>query len=279
MEHKIETAKARIAEFCTGKRVLCAFSGGKDSQTCYQLLKETGVPFVAQYSITRLDPPELLDFIRTNYPDVTFRRDYATSLVAEIKYRGLPNRWNRWCCASKHLASKDFDISVVGIRAAESPRRRDTWRMFGRKTDGTHYICPIIDWTAEDVWTFLRSRNVPHCRLYDEGMSRIGCACCPLAPNHIREQAERWPRIANALRIGFERHWRSVVRRGGVTRRGKRFKMLDDFKSSSDAFEYWLSHGSVVKLAADEESPCAFAGTGYSESDTIHDDDAWLEIS
>ena len=43
LDHKINTAKARLLNFCAGKRVLCAFSGGKDSQTCHQLLKECGV--------------------------------------------------------------------------------------------------------------------------------------------------------------------------------------------------------------------------------------------
>lgn len=56
-------------------------------------------------------------------------------------------------------------------------------------------VSPIIHWTDADVWEFLNNVvEVPHCQLYDEGWSRIGCICCPMASvkNTIRD-IERWP--------------------------------------------------------------------------------------
>ena len=63
-ESKYEKSIRTLKSFCkspdgTWKKVLCAFSGGKDSQCCYHLLKDAEIPFVAQYSITRFKPPEL----------------------------------------------------------------------------------------------------------------------------------------------------------------------------------------------------------------------------
>lgn len=49
---------------------LC-FSGGKDSQVIYALAKMAGVKFHAYYNITTVDPPELVYFIRKEYPEVT----------------------------------------------------------------------------------------------------------------------------------------------------------------------------------------------------------------
>ena len=46
-----------------------AFSGGKDSVVLIELAKRSGVVFDAHYHITSADPPEVVHFIRSNYPD------------------------------------------------------------------------------------------------------------------------------------------------------------------------------------------------------------------
>lgn len=41
---------------------------------------------------------------------------------------------------------------------------------------------PIIEWSEHDVWEFLNNVvEVPHCELYDQGWTRIGCILCPMA--------------------------------------------------------------------------------------------------
>ena len=47
-----------------------AFSGGKDSIVLYHIAKLAGVKFHAEMQITTLDPPEVMHFIRKEYPDV-----------------------------------------------------------------------------------------------------------------------------------------------------------------------------------------------------------------
>ena len=272
---KVETALARIQTFCASKKTLVAFSGGKDSQCCYHLCQDAGVSFEAQYSITRFEPPELIQFIRENYSDVVFRRAYTMPLIDEIEYRGLPNRWMRWCCKAKHIKTPGYDITVVGVRAAESARRAANWRTFGRKRDGEWYVCPIFDWTDADVWEYLNSHHLPHCRLYDEGFRRIGCVCCPLAPSHMRSNAKRWAKSAAMLRLGNKRFWDRIVSEGGVTKRGIKYKCLEH-PSADAAFEWWLDHGTTMKDAATVDEPCLFAGSGFSESDGFKDEEEVL---
>lgn len=265
---KIETAIERLRFNCKNKKVLCAFSGGKDSQCCYHLLKDAGIQFHAQYSITRFEPPELMQFIRENYPDVTFRRAYRHSLVEEIGDIGLPNRWFRWCCKAKHTKTPGFDITVIGVRASESSRRASSWRTFGRKNDGSYYVCPIFDWTEADVWEYLNGKGLPHCSLYDEGNKRIGCVCCPLVPSRMRADAARWPKIAQMLFMGHLKNWDKAVNNKGKTKRGKSYKMLEHGTARA-AFEHWLDYGMTIKSDKREsvDEPCLFAGTGFSESD------------
>ena len=56
---------------------------------------------------------------------------------------------------------------------------------------------PILEWSEDDVWEFLNKVvEVPHCELYDEGYTRIGCIGCPMATtkNQIK-QYKRWPHV------------------------------------------------------------------------------------
>lgn len=48
-----------------------AFSGGKDSQALYHIAKLAGVKFKAHMNLTSIDPPEVIRFVKRNYPDVS----------------------------------------------------------------------------------------------------------------------------------------------------------------------------------------------------------------
>lgn len=269
---KIETAIERIRQFCNGKKVLVAFSGGKDSQCCYHLAKLSGIDFHAEYSITRFEPPELIDFIRKNYPDVTFRREYKHSLYEDIKHWGLPNRFYRWCCDAKHKKTDGYDIAIIGIRWAESARRKMRWNMFGQKQDKTYYVCPICDWSDGDVWEFLNSNHLPHCSLYDDGYNRIGCICCPLSPKY--NDALRWPKTAAMLRNAFYAHYDSKRNNGFVNKAGRVIQYLKDTPKET-LFDNWLRYGMHVPPTEikGDDAPCLFAGTGFSESDSIENNE------
>lgn len=58
-------------------------------------------------------------------------------------------------------------------------------------------VSPILEWEDADVWEFLNNVvEVPHCELYDQGFTRIGCIGCPMATSRVqRAQFERWPHV------------------------------------------------------------------------------------
>jgi phosphoadenosine phosphosulfate reductase len=74
---KVEVAIERLQDFASlfpdgGKGFFVAFSGGKDSVVVKKLCDMAGVKYDAHYSVTSVDPPELVRFIKEKYPDVEF---------------------------------------------------------------------------------------------------------------------------------------------------------------------------------------------------------------
>lgn len=142
-EDKVEKAIRRIRTFAPsdGSKLWVAFSGGKDSQCVYELVKMAGVPFEAHYSVTSVDPPALMRFIRRQYPDVIWDRNYWHDGKPEHYHKdGRPKQitmWNliadhtipptrqaRYCCSALKETGGNGRVVVTGVRWDESNRRR-----------------------------------------------------------------------------------------------------------------------------------------------------------
>jgi phosphoadenosine phosphosulfate reductase len=186
-----------------------AFSGGKDSQVIYELCKMAGVKFKPVMQITTLDPPELMEFVRKNYPNVIMERPEINFYKLIVKKRSLPTKMIRYCCQYLKEGSGAGTVTILGIRKAESLKRskRNELELSNRKYSNTldqfsidnqnQVLCingkdkillsPIINWTNSDVWSFIRNNNLEYCELYDKGYHRIGCMFCPMACVRVKQ--------------------------------------------------------------------------------------------
>lgn len=249
---KVEMPIKRLKAFEPPEGYYVAFSGGKDSQCVYHLCKMAGVKFDAHYAVTSVDPPELVRFIKQNYPDVQFERQYDKdgkpitmwSLIPE--HLMPPTRLIRYCCASLKETCGQGRIVVTGVRWAESANRKNNHGAVdirGKKaikiadSEGADYrldkhgglimnddnnearrtveqcyrtrktmVNPIVEWDEDDVWQFLNENNIPHCCLYDEGFTRLGCIGCPMGGTKGQiKQFERWPKYRELYMKSFKR--------------------------------------------------------------------------
>ena len=127
---KVEMSIKRLQAFCPPEGYYLAFSGGKDSQCIYHLAKMAGVKFDAHYNVTSIDPPELVRFIKTHYPDVEFvhpkdRNGKPVTMWTLIPEKGIPpTRIVRYCCEELQESNGAGRFTVTGVRAAESGNRR-----------------------------------------------------------------------------------------------------------------------------------------------------------
>ena len=71
---KVDLAIRRIKLHEPPEGYYVAFSGGKDSCVILDLVKRAGVKFDAHLNITTVDPPELIRFVRQQYPEVIMEK-------------------------------------------------------------------------------------------------------------------------------------------------------------------------------------------------------------
>ena len=100
-----------------------AYSGGKDSQALYHIAELAGVKFKAHFSPTTVDPPQLIRFIRRNYPEVEFGKVDMSMYDVARQMGMVPTMKLRWCCAKFKEASGGGQVTLTGVRHAESIKR------------------------------------------------------------------------------------------------------------------------------------------------------------
>ena len=226
-----------------------AFSGGKDSIVILDLVRKAGVKHTAHFSVTTVDPPELLAFIREHYADVKREKPRLSMFQMIEKQMMPPTRMVRYCCKEFKERGGLNRFVVTGIRWAESVRRsKRRMTEVGFRDSRKRYLHPIIEWTDQDVWQYIRENKLPYCRLYDEGFTRVGCVLCPMA--NAREKAEhcrRWPAFERAYRRAMDKAVTALktTERGAarIANSGKPLK----WDNGDDMWDWWMREGIVTK--------------------------------
>lgn len=102
------------------------------------------------------------------------------------------------CCrirkihALKRLLSGK-SIWICGLRQAQSVTRSDLSILEDDAGNGLLKLSPLIDWSEEKVWEFIRFWSVPYNPLHDKGFPSIGCAGCTRAVKRTEDvRAGRW---------------------------------------------------------------------------------------
>lgn len=247
-----------------------AFSGGKDSIVIKQLAIEAGVKFKAFYSVTTLDPPELVRYIKAVHPEVQWIRQKRPMLreMSDVKLFP-PNQFCRWCCSLYKEASipRYFSAKIIGVRASESIRRAKLWKEVvpDFRNKKRQIICPIVEWGERDVWNFIKDRELSYCSLYDEGFTRLGCIGCPLAGSkNIRRDFARWRGFENAWRMSFRRMHDNCRRRKVTPKSNKPYYGLRH-KNGDEWFEDYIKNAGRMKIQETCQMELMFVGANENE--------------
>ena len=190
---------------CSKERILCCFSGGKDSIVTEHLCKMAGLDYEMQSTLTGIDPPMVTRFIRKHYPQCKFVRPRHSfwHLLTTHNPPGGSGRAIKWCCSKIKEGPSDshpLKKRVLGIRGEESSNRAKYGKICHIK-DQIH-LFPIFQWNEFHIWDFIGMHGLAYPALYDMGFDRVGCVICPnhhgrheqyraIYPNHFKWFAKR----------------------------------------------------------------------------------------
>lgn len=244
----VQIAIERIRTFEPPEGYYVAFSGGKDSIVILDLVRRAGVKHDAHMNMTSIDPPELVRFVKQNYPDVIRHKPVTTMWKLIEKKMMPPTRLVRYCCEVLKEGGGEDRLLITGVRWDESNKRR-TRKMVESciKSRTKRFLHPIIDWTDEDVWEYIKVNDLLYCPLYDQGFKRIGCIGCPMSGKGRLIEFERWPRIKKMYIKAFD----AAVKK----RREVGFKYEGHHLTWSDGdamFDWWMEEN----LKATDDDQC-----------------------
>ena len=150
---------------------------------------------------------DLIDRVRDRYGvavEVVFP-DQAE--VVEMVRRGGQNLFyesvekRQLCCRirkvepmKRYFASAGVDAWIAGLRRSQGVTREEAAKIeIDDKHGGLVKINPLVDWTLEQVWDYVREHNVPVNRLHKQGYPSVGCDPCSRAIQPGEDiRAGRW---------------------------------------------------------------------------------------
>lgn len=193
------------------------------------------------------------------YPTYKGKR---TSMWDLIEQKGFPpTRIMRYCCAILKETSGKNRAVATGVRWSESVKRksRTTYEIAGssqknaiRLSDevilnsdntatrqlierceikGKIIVNPIIDWTDNDIWIYIRKNNIRYNPMYDMGYKRVGCVGCPMGTyrNRTKEFAD-FPEYRQMYIKTFER----IIKKGS------------NFQNAEEMMRWWLNERNYI---------------------------------
>jgi 3'-phosphoadenosine 5'-phosphosulfate sulfotransferase (PAPS reductase)/FAD synthetase len=87
----------------------------------------------------------------------------------------------------------------IGVMARDSRVRGGSYIKYGCNAFNLKQpqSRPIMFWTEDDIWEYIRINNIPYSKIYDMGESRTGCMWCAFG-SHMEKGENRFQRMAKS---------------------------------------------------------------------------------
>lgn len=190
-----------------GNRIALASSLGLEDQVLTDMILKIN-PSARIFTIDtgRLFPETYSLIDRTNmkygikmevfFPESKPVEDYVRLNGINAFYENIDKR--KACCRIRKIeplsrALSTLDVWICGLRQQQSVTRKEVQAVEWDEVNGLLKINPLVHWTEEDVWAYIRLEGVPYNTLHNKGFPSIGCEPCTRAVAEGEDiRAGRW---------------------------------------------------------------------------------------
>ncbi len=148
----------------------------------YSLIDKTNFRYGIQLEVMFPDYKEVEKMVKTNGINLFY---------ASIEKRKL-------CCKVRKLdplkrAFEGLDVWICGLRREQSVTRQNVELVEWDQVNKLIKLNPLIDFTEQQVWDYIKENQVPYNKLHDYGFPSIGCQPCTRAIKPGEDiRAGRW---------------------------------------------------------------------------------------
>lgn len=166
------------------KSIFIAWTGGKDSTVLLHLVREVfngKVPYKVFFNDSTLEFPEIYKFVKKLKKDWKLDLLWIKHLPEDLKaYKKTADKEQKMEIMriakinAINFALPKYKIKsfMSGIRLDEHEARSKE-KVFSPRSTHTR-VHPILDFTIDDIWAYIKKYKVPYVSLYDKGYKSLG---------------------------------------------------------------------------------------------------------
>jgi phosphoadenosine phosphosulfate reductase len=129
---------------------------------------------------------ELIDKVKARYPSLNIELAKPEITPEEQAAQYGEQLWERdadACCNVRKLVPLQreldkYDAWISGLRREQSPTRANTQFVNQDNRFKSIKICPLIHWTEDEIWMYIKLHQLPYNELHDKNYPSIGCEYC-----------------------------------------------------------------------------------------------------
>ncbi|MDR0733077.1 MAG: phosphoadenylyl-sulfate reductase [Dysgonamonadaceae bacterium] len=178
-----------------GKRIALASSLGLEDQVLTDMILkidpssriftiDTGRLFPETYSL--IDRTNMRYDIKMEvyFPDHESVEKYVVRNGINAFYESIEKR--KECCRTRKIqpllrALSTLDVWICGLRQEQSVTRTGIRTVEWDEANSLIKVNPLAGWSEQDVWNYIKTKNVPYNKLHDKDYPSIGCQPCTRA--------------------------------------------------------------------------------------------------
>jgi phosphoadenosine phosphosulfate reductase len=188
------------------KAVFSSSLGAEDQVITHMLMQidknasiftlDTGRMFPETYELIERTEARYDFRIKAFFPDYKAVEHMVQTRGINLFYYSVENR--KMCCHIRKIeplkrALDGNEVWITGLRREQSPTRQDMKYAEWDETNRIIKVNPLLDWTEQQVWSYIHENKIPYNSLHDKGFPSIGCQPCTraIAPGED-VRAGRW---------------------------------------------------------------------------------------